>query len=74
MIRKIIEKVPPKSCPSDPISTRLLKTCLVELRPAVTTLINSSLQTVVLPTAFKEGRILPKIKKIMLDKEDFSNL
>ena len=73
LIRKIIEKVPPKSCPSDPIPTRLLKTCLVELRPAITTLINSSLQTVVFPTAFKERRILPKIKKITPDKEDFSN-
>ena len=73
MIRKIIEKAPPKPCPSHPIPTRLLKTCLVELRPATTNLVNSSLQTVVFPTAFKEGRILPKIKKITLDKEDFSN-
>ena len=57
IIRKIIEKSLPKSCPSDPIPTRLLKTCLVELLPAITTLLNSSLQTGVFPTAFKEGRI-----------------
>ena len=73
MIRKIFEKLPPKSCPSDPVPARLLKTCTVELLPAITTLINSSLQNGVFPTAFKEGRILPKIKKISLDKEDFSN-
>lgn len=64
IIRKIIEKSLPKSCPSDPVPTRLLKTCLVELLPAITTLLNSSLQTGVFPTAFKEGRIyLQKSRK-----------
>ena len=73
MLRKIIERSPPTSCPSDPIPTRLLKICLIALLPAITTLIRSSLRIGVFPTAFKEGRILPKIKKITLDKEDFSN-
>lgn len=73
MVRIMIEKSPSKSCLSDPIPTRILKTCIVELLPVITSLINSSLQKGVFPTVFKEGRLLPKIKKMSFDKENFAN-
>ena len=38
-----------------------------------TAIVNSSLQNGIFPTAFKEGRLLPSIKKITLDPDDFSN-
>ena len=53
--------------------TRTLKTCLNELLPLITTIINSSLRKGIFPTAFKEGRLLPHIKKVTLDCEDFAN-
>lgn len=73
VIKEVIEKSPSKSCPLDPVPTRTLKSCLNELLPALTSLVNSSLKTGVFPDSFKEGRLLPKIKKVSLDKEEFSN-
>ena len=68
-----IKKSPSKSCPLDPIPTRTLKACTEELVPAITSLVNSSLLKGIFPNAFKEGRLLPKIKKTTLDKEELDN-
>ena len=70
-VRKTILNAPSKSCPLNPIPTRTLTTCLNELLPLITTIINSSLRKSIFPTAFKEGRLLPHIKKVTLDCEDF---
>ena len=72
-VREIIEKSPSKSCPSDPIPTRTLKSCLQVLLPAITNPVNPSLQKGVFPDAFKKGRVLPKIKNVSLDKEDLNS-
>ncbi|KAL9978237.1 hypothetical protein ACROYT_G015732 [Oculina patagonica] len=72
-VSKTIQKAPSKSCPSDPIPTRTLKACLNETLPTVTNIINSSLSRGVFPNAFKEGRVLPFIKKESLDPEVYSN-
>ena len=72
-VRQIIEKSPSKSCPSDPIPTRTLKSCLQVLLPAITNLVNLSLQRGFFPGTFKEGRVLPKIKNVSLDKEDLNS-
>ena len=72
-LRETIEKSPLKSCPSDPIPTRTLMSYLDELLPLITTLVNSSLRAGIFPNAFKEGQLLPKIKKASLDKEDLNS-
>ena len=41
-IRTLIKKSPSKSCPLNPIPTFLLKDCLEELLPVITTIINAS--------------------------------
>ena len=73
VVRETIDKSPSKSCLSYPIPTRTLKSCLDDLLPVVTSLVNSSLRAGIFPNAFKEGRLLPKIKKVSLDKEDLNN-
>ena len=71
-VRTVIESSPSKSCPSDPMPTKTLKSCLNELLPVITTL-NSSLQEGVFPDALKEGLLHSKIKKTSMDKEDLNN-
>ena len=44
-IQKIILKSPTKSCTLDPIPTFLLKNCLDELLPIITTLVNASFKS-----------------------------
>ena len=67
-VRTVIERSPSKSCPSHPMPTKTLKSCLNELLPVITTLVNSSLQEGVFPDALKEGLLHPKIKKTSMDK------
>ena len=73
VVRETIDKSPSKSCLSDPIPTRTFKSSLDDLLPVITSLVNSSLREGIFPNAFKEGRLLPKIKKISLNKEDLNN-
>ena len=73
VVHETIKKSPLKSCPSDPIPTQTLMSCFDELLLVITTLVNSSLRASIFPNAFKEGRLLPKIKKASLDKEDLNN-
>ena len=53
-IQKLIKKSASKSCPLDPIPTFLLKECLEELLPAITTIINASLLSASVPISFKK--------------------
>ena len=69
----VIERSPSKSCPSDPIPTKTLKSYLNEPLPVITTLVNSSLQEGVFPDALKEGLLYPRIKKTSMDKENLNN-
>ena len=55
-VRKIILNVPCKACELDPIPTTLLKTCLDSVATTITTIINMSLSTSVVPTSFEETR------------------
>ena len=72
-VHGLIKKSPTKSCPLDPIPTRTLKACTEELFPVITSLVNSLLLKGIFPNAFKEGCLLPKIKKTTLDKEELDN-
>ena len=62
-VRKVIMNSPNKSCEIDSIPTWLLKECIDELLPLITTLINRSLSTGKFPEHFKEGIIRPLLKK-----------
>ena len=54
-VSDVISSMPSKSCPLDPIPTDLLKQCLPEIVPAITSIINSSLTTGVVPDAMKQA-------------------
>ena len=73
-VHELIKKSPSKSCPLYPIPTGTLKPCTGELVPVITSLVNSSLLKGIFPNVFKEGHLLPKIKKTILDKKELNNL
>ena len=54
-VRLIIKNSPTKSCELDPLPTWLLKECLEDLLPAIVNIINRSLETGVMPHAFKQA-------------------
>ena len=62
-----------KSCELDPIPTWLLKECVHELLPVLTSLINTSLITGVFPEQRKNAIIRPLLKKTTLDPEKLKN-
>ena len=66
-VRKLIMASPCKSCECDPIPTQLLKTCVDELLPFLTRMINLSLEEGTFPDSFKEATISPLLKKPGLD-------
>ena len=72
-IRTLINKSPSKSCPLDPIPTFLLKDFLEELLPAITTIINASLNTASVPISFKKAVVTPLLKKQSLDPDVLGN-
>ncbi|XP_048010489.1 uncharacterized protein LOC125244450 [Megalobrama amblycephala] len=55
------------TCPLDPIPTHLLQAISSSILPALTHIINSSLHTGTFPTAFKQARITPLLKKPTLN-------
>ena len=66
-IRKIIEGSPSKSCQLDPLPTFLLKSCLDDLLPVITYIINSSMSTGDVPQQLKKAVVTPLLKKRGLD-------
>ena len=72
-VQKAIKISPDKSCELDPIPTWLLKSCLPELLPLVTKIINMSLETGYVPQSFKNSLIRPLLKKPDLDQNTLKN-
>ena len=72
-ITKIISASPTKSCRLDPLPTWLLKLLLDTLTPAITTIINLSLQNSHFPAGMKKALVTPLLKKTSLDKEVLKN-
>ena len=72
-VRRIVMKSPNKSCELDPIPTWLLKLCIEELLPVLTVIVNASLQTSCVPSAFKSALIRPLLKKPGLDSDILKN-
>ncbi|KAK3514958.1 hypothetical protein QTP86_020712, partial [Hemibagrus guttatus] len=63
----------PTTCPLDPIPSAMLQTISPDLLPFITTVINGSLTSGHVPTAFKKARVIPILKKPALDPSDISN-
>ncbi len=57
----------PTTCHLDPIPSHLLQAISPTLLPALTLIINTSLLTGIFPTAFKQARVTPLLKKPTLN-------
>ncbi len=57
----------PTTCPLDPIPLHILQAISPTLLPALTHIINTSLLTGIFPTAFKQARVTPLLKKPTLN-------
>ena len=72
-VKKIIQNSPDKFCELDPLPTWLLKSCIDELLPVVTNIVNVSLETAYVPKAFKSSYVRPLLKKSDLDQSTLKN-
>ncbi|KAK3521832.1 hypothetical protein QTP70_018558, partial [Hemibagrus guttatus] len=72
-VLQMIQSCNPTTCPLDPIPLTMLQTISPDLLPFITTVINGSLTSGHVPTAFKKARVIPTLKKPALDPSDFSN-
>ncbi len=63
----------PTTCPLDPIPSHLLQAISPTLLPALTHIINTSLLTGTFPTAFKQARVTPLLKKSTLNTSLLEN-
>ena len=66
-LRKLVLRAPTKSCLLDPVPTNILKDCLDELLPILSTTINLSLESGFFPDTWKESIVTPLLKKQGLD-------
>jgi hypothetical protein len=72
-IRKLVMKSPSKSCMLDPLPTWLLKKLLEPLLPALTDIVNKSIESSIFPPSLKNARVTPLLKKTSLDAAIFKN-
>ncbi len=62
-VSKLLLSSHPTTCPLDPIPSHLLQAISTTVLPALTHIINTSLLTGIFPTAFKQARVIPQLKK-----------
>ena len=72
-VKKIILSSPAKSCSLDPIPTQFLFQHIDVLIDSVTTIVNDSLISGVMPLCFRQAIISPLIKKPNLDQNELKN-
>ncbi len=72
-VSKLILSSHPTTCPLDPIPSHLLQAISPALLPALTHIINTSLFTGTFPTAFKQARVTPLLKKPTLNTSLLEN-
>ncbi|KAK3564743.1 hypothetical protein QTP86_024963 [Hemibagrus guttatus] len=72
-VLQITQSCNPTTCPLDPIPSAMLQTISPDLLPFITTVINGSLTSGHVPSAFKKARVIPILKKPALDPSDISN-
>ena len=70
---KLIANAPTKSCVINPLPTSVVKECLDELSPAISSSVNLSLEQGHFPDAWKGALVKPKLKKsgLELDEEKY---
>ncbi len=66
-VSKLILSSHPTTCPLDPILSHLLQAISPAVVPALTHIVNTSLHTGIFPSAFKQVRITPLLKKPTLN-------
>ncbi len=66
-VSKLIISNHPTTCSLDPIPTHLLQAIYSSVIPTLTHIINTSLHTGTFPTAFKQARVCPLLKKPALN-------
>ncbi len=72
-VSKLLLSSHPTTCPLDPIPSHLLQAISPALLPALTHIINTSLLTGIFPTAFKQARVTPLLKKTTLNTSLLEN-
>ncbi len=72
-VSKLILSNHPTTCPLDPIPSHLLQAISPAVVPALTHIINTSLHTGVFPSAFRQARITPLLKKPTLNPSLLEN-
>ena len=72
-IHNVIMSSPTKSCQLDPIPTWLLKQCLPDLLPLITSIVNKSLNSGSFPTCMEHVLVRPLLKKTNLDPNELKN-
>ncbi|KAK3511532.1 hypothetical protein QTP70_009323 [Hemibagrus guttatus] len=72
-VLQITRSCNPTTCLLDPIPSAMLQTISPDLLPFITTVINGSLTSGHVPTAFKKARVIPILKNPALDPSDISN-
>ncbi len=73
-VSKLLLSSHPTTCPLDPIPSHLLQAISPALLPALTHIINTSLLTGIFPTAFKQARVTPLLKKTYIKHFSFRKL
>ncbi len=73
-VSKLVLSSHPTTCPLDPIPTHLLQAISSSVIPALTHIINTSLHTGTFPTAFKQARVSPLLKKTLSKSNTFRKL
>ena len=66
-VKTVVQEMPKKSCDLDPIPTSDLYDCLDEIIPIVTSIMNKSLSSGIVPQCFKHALVKPLLKKASLD-------
>ena len=66
-VKTVVQEMPKKSCDLDPIPTSVLYDCLDEIIPIVTSIMNKSLSSGIVPHCFKHALVKPLLKKASLD-------
>ena len=74
-VKKLILSSASKSCSLDPVPTSLIKNpeLLAVLTPYITTFINHSLTTGIVPESLKVAQVTPRLKKPGLDRDVLKN-
>lgn len=72
-IKRLVKKAANKTCRLDPMPTWLLKECLDTLLPIITCIVNKSITSGIVPSAFKRAVVRPLLKKPGLDKDEFKS-